>query len=319
MQTPTPDTIFAELTLRELQEIIVALSVKSLEQTPLVERLSALYRTAKPTSPVQIAARALEAAGLEVKIVQHDGVTRLLSRPKLEQEPDLGPPYPMPSTDGSRDFGDIGGTASIENQLRAVIAERNKQIEKGYDDAHDDLHSNGDIFKAGRCYINEAYMKLTNSTTRFTPPLSWPFRATEWKPEIDPHKNAIKGVTMILAELARLERLESVEQAHAAELAQDDANEQAAAGEDRVLPRVLQWTVQFTDELWTVRAERLSHIAGWDTSVSREGDPASVVSGRNLRCADPSDLPTIAQVILTTSLDLAQKMLGASFVTRRTP
>lgn len=69
---------------------------------------------------------------------------------------------------------------------------------KGYDAAHDDAHTKGELVDAVLCYL--AYSQ------RLMPPELWPFEADAWKQSDDPIRNLVRAGALIAAEIDRLER-----------------------------------------------------------------------------------------------------------------
>ncbi len=87
--------------------------------------------------------------------------------------------------------------------LDEIAAERLRQIEEGFDRAHDDAHQFGELPLAAACYA-------TNAATQDTPvpgwaPEEWPWNRLWWKPK-DRRTDLIKAAALIVAEIERLDR-----------------------------------------------------------------------------------------------------------------
>ncbi len=84
---------------------------------------------------------------------------------------------------------------------------RQKQIAKGYDAAHDDQHSKGEIALGAAAYCEAAarsdvYVRIGRASAF---PLRWPWKPSEFKSE-GPRENLLKAAAMIVAEIERLDR-----------------------------------------------------------------------------------------------------------------
>lgn len=91
-----------------------------------------------------------------------------------------------------------------------IAARRQKQITKGYDAAHDDQHTNGEIALGAAAYCQSAakpklYRKSCGAA--FTFPMCWPWKPAEFSPK-NSKDDLIDAAAMIVAEYERLERLE---------------------------------------------------------------------------------------------------------------
>lgn len=83
-----------------------------------------------------------------------------------------------------------------------VADERNRQKEKGWTAEHDDTHKNGELAKAGYCYLVAA---LRDDRDHAIPPTGWPFETKSWNPS-DYLRNLVKCASLIVAEIERVER-----------------------------------------------------------------------------------------------------------------
>lgn len=80
-----------------------------------------------------------------------------------------------------------------------IQAERERQVlVEGWQPIHDDHHLGGELYTAGRCYLEA-------TDTRSTPPAKWPWSPEWWKPRtrID---NLTRAGALLLAESDRLLR-----------------------------------------------------------------------------------------------------------------
>lgn len=85
--------------------------------------------------------------------------------------------------------------------MQAVIAERFRQIEgEGWELSHDDAHDNGELGRAGACYIIHA------GTQSPTPPHDWPWADDWWKPK-GFRRDLVRGGALLMAEGERFDRM----------------------------------------------------------------------------------------------------------------
>ena len=89
--------------------------------------------------------------------------------------------------------------------LRDVLAERQRQIAKGHDAAHDDAHDKGELARAASNYAYHATVYSPLGHLNYGPGPSWPFERSAWKPE-SPRADLVKAGALILAEIERLDR-----------------------------------------------------------------------------------------------------------------
>lgn len=79
----------------------------------------------------------------------------------------------------------------------------------GYDADHDAEHTESELARAAACYLALAN---GNVHPRYrsvgAPPPTWPWRAEDWHPSIDPIKNLVRAGALIAAEIDRLQRIE---------------------------------------------------------------------------------------------------------------
>lgn len=89
--------------------------------------------------------------------------------------------------------------------VQQIALERKRQMgDEGYDEAHDDAHTHGELAQAAECYTSGP-RKRPSGYNR--PPQDWPWRRDEWKPG-DRQSDLIKAGALIAAELDRLHRAE---------------------------------------------------------------------------------------------------------------
>lgn len=86
---------------------------------------------------------------------------------------------------------------------------RQKQIAKGYDAAHDDQHTKGEIALGAAAYCQSAakpklYQKKPGAA--FTFPTCWPWKSSEFNPK-NPREDLLNAAAMIVAEIERIDRL----------------------------------------------------------------------------------------------------------------
>lgn len=100
-------------------------------------------------------------------------------------------------------------SGDVRAALGLIETERRRQIsEEGYNAAHDDAHDDGEIMKAGMCYLRQALMTVTYNDRRWLAetPMGWPWGTPHWKPSI-PARDLIKAGALFLAERDRLRRI----------------------------------------------------------------------------------------------------------------
>ena len=86
--------------------------------------------------------------------------------------------------------------------VELIAEERQRQVDvEGWTEKHDDLHTNGQIAEAARCYLegrNTAASRMI---------VGWPWLEKWWKPSKDPVRNLVKAGALIAAEIDRIQRL----------------------------------------------------------------------------------------------------------------
>lgn len=96
----------------------------------------------------------------------------------------------------------------ISKAVDDVIAERVRQIEvEGYDEAHDDKHTNGEIANAAACFAMTPWRRslaLFGGDTVFD--RIWPWAKKHWKPKDRRHSLVVAGA-LIIAEIERIDRI----------------------------------------------------------------------------------------------------------------
>jgi hypothetical protein len=117
------------------------------------------------------------------------------------------------------------GASSTSPGVELIAAERRRQIEaEGYDAAHDDLHGQGELIEAARCYAYAAQVAEWHELAdwfgldadgRINLPspsnARWPWTRKDWKPAGDPLRDLIKAAALLAAEVDRLLRKASGE------------------------------------------------------------------------------------------------------------
>lgn len=96
----------------------------------------------------------------------------------------------------------------MEDIYDKIKQERERQIKKGYDALHDDMHETEDIALGAAVYAIPPYVRtydLDEADDR--PPKLWPFDARDWHPHPERERELIKAAAMIIAEIERLRRL----------------------------------------------------------------------------------------------------------------
>lgn len=93
--------------------------------------------------------------------------------------------------------------------LEMIAAERGRQVEQGYTEAHDDAHRDGSLAAAAECYLSVAAIQIR--TGRAAPacfvPRDWPWERQDWKNPADPVDALVKAAALLAAEADRLLRL----------------------------------------------------------------------------------------------------------------
>lgn len=91
------------------------------------------------------------------------------------------------------------------NVVDEILAERRRQIGKGWTPEHDDLHNNGAIADAAGCYaLLSSGHYLPNLVEKYK---LWPW--TELPKRRPPRDNLIIAAALIVAEIERLDRVGS--------------------------------------------------------------------------------------------------------------
>lgn len=94
-----------------------------------------------------------------------------------------------------------------------IMAERARQIAKGYDAAHDDRHTDGSIARAAGAYAlhGKTVLALMGPPSRplltrqADPKYWWPWSEEAYQPGTD-RERLIKAAALIVAEIERLDR-----------------------------------------------------------------------------------------------------------------
>lgn len=107
------------------------------------------------------------------------------------------------------------------NGIDLISAERLRQVQaEGFDSAHDDAHSLGELSKAAVTYagVASAQIRLEPASDIADMALDWPWEEHSWKPDADPIRNLVKAGALIAAEIDRLQRKVGVKSINRAEL-----------------------------------------------------------------------------------------------------
>lgn len=87
-----------------------------------------------------------------------------------------------------------------------VLAERRRQTEaEGFDTAHDDEHSTGELADAAACYALGVYSERGDAGVPGDIPPYWPWDESWWRPK-DRRRNLVRAAALLLAEIERLDR-----------------------------------------------------------------------------------------------------------------
>lgn len=94
--------------------------------------------------------------------------------------------------------------------LLAIATERGRQVgEEGFNEAHDDEHSSGELALAGSIYAWTACLFLRgHDSSSDDPPPAWPWERSWFKPK-DARRDLVRAGALIMAELERLDRVEA--------------------------------------------------------------------------------------------------------------
>lgn len=100
----------------------------------------------------------------------------------------------------------------MKTGIELIQAERERQVSReGFDAAHDDAHSSGEICRAAGCYL--AHAEVQSMLDDPSDPISyagglpafWPWKQGDWKPR-DRMRNLIRAGALIAAEIDRIQR-----------------------------------------------------------------------------------------------------------------
>jgi hypothetical protein len=89
----------------------------------------------------------------------------------------------------------------------AVAAERDRQIALGFTPAHDDIHDDFDLARAGAAYALQPWRsrRLDVPPVASWRPNFWPWATRFWKPKTD-REDLVRAAALIMAEIERLDR-----------------------------------------------------------------------------------------------------------------
>lgn len=90
-------------------------------------------------------------------------------------------------------------TRSYPSVIDEIVAERSRQISKGYDARHDDAHNDRSIAMAAAAYAAAGAGKSPTGAAL------WPWNIDQFKPE-NARRNLIVAATLCVAEVERIER-----------------------------------------------------------------------------------------------------------------
>ena len=114
---------------------------------------------------------------------------------------------------GSREAGRsvaerISHCLGLTPMITLVMFERCKQVIKGYDAKHDDMHTLGQLTMGAVCFAQTAFTQINSAK-----PLpkcfrhkDWPWEPSSFHAEEDPVGNLVKAAAMLIAEAGRIER-----------------------------------------------------------------------------------------------------------------
>ena len=79
-----------------------------------------------------------------------------------------------------------------------VVAERQAQLAKGFDEGHDDKYDQDELLNAGICYAS-------NKDETAGKPVKWPWHYKWWKPA-NRRRNIIRALALLLAYVESTDR-----------------------------------------------------------------------------------------------------------------
>lgn len=83
-----------------------------------------------------------------------------------------------------------------------VLAERIKQVDKGYTPEHDDDYKDDELTMAAICYLE---LGITDGVPANTVATCWPWDVRTFKPR-DQRSNLVRGIALAIASLERMDR-----------------------------------------------------------------------------------------------------------------
>lgn len=98
------------------------------------------------------------------------------------------------------DFPQVDETLTVV--LGDIVDERARQIAKGYDAGHDDLHDGYELSNAAGAYI----LYVSNGIPDGAPDDQWPWDVASFCPDDDEYADLLKAATLLVAELQRIHR-----------------------------------------------------------------------------------------------------------------
>lgn len=91
-----------------------------------------------------------------------------------------------------------------------IVKERDRQKrEEGFDTAHDDEHSAGEMIDAAYSYLSAVQDRDADDVDVDDPPMAWPWSPDWWKPK-DDIRDLVRAGALIAAEIDR--RLRAADQ-----------------------------------------------------------------------------------------------------------
>lgn len=99
---------------------------------------------------------------------------------------------------------------NLETGIQLISKERDRQLfVHGFNAAHDDKHTDGELAKAAESYLNAVTCPDEEGDEKGKPRPSWdwPWDKDWWRPSQDDVQNLVKAGALIAAEIDRRQRL----------------------------------------------------------------------------------------------------------------
>lgn len=88
--------------------------------------------------------------------------------------------------------------------LELVRAERNHQIDRGFDAEHDDAHEGGDLMLAGQAMLyRDQAQRLRDGPLQAKSELTWPWPIDEMPKQCGGNQDLIIAIALLVSELER--------------------------------------------------------------------------------------------------------------------